>query len=102
MDTPISRAEHEEFRRRMEEENKRQDSRLKSLEASITQIHSIASAVERLAQSMDSMCKEQERQGERLGKLENRDGDMWRKVIGSAVTCIVGAAIGFALSKIGI
>ena len=31
MDTPITRAEHEEFRRRMEDENKRQDARLAAL-----------------------------------------------------------------------
>ena len=102
MDTTINRAEHEEFRRRMEEENKRQDARLKSLETSITQIHSIASAVERLAQSMESMCKEQERQGERLGKLESRDGEMWRKVLATAATAIVSALIGYALRGIGI
>ena len=32
MDTPITRAEHEEFRRRMEEEHKRQDKRIEILE----------------------------------------------------------------------
>ena len=32
MDNPISRAEHEEFRRRLEEENRRQDKRIELLE----------------------------------------------------------------------
>ena len=32
MDTPITRAEHEEFRRRLEEENRRQDKRIGLLE----------------------------------------------------------------------
>ena len=33
MDTPITRAEHEEFRRRLEEENRRQDKRIELLES---------------------------------------------------------------------
>lgn len=35
MDTPITRAEHEEFRRRLEEENRRQDKRLELLEQNV-------------------------------------------------------------------
>ena len=38
MDNPITRAEHEEFRRRIEEENKRQDRRLELLEHTVQQI----------------------------------------------------------------
>ena len=35
MDTPISRAEHEEFSRRLEEENQRQNRRIQLLEDSV-------------------------------------------------------------------
>ena len=35
MDTPITRAEHEEFRRRIEEHDKRQDKRLDLLEEGV-------------------------------------------------------------------
>ncbi len=38
MDTPISRAEHEEFRRRMEDEHKRMNHRLGDLEETVRQI----------------------------------------------------------------
>ena len=37
MENPITRAEHEEFRRRLEEENKRQDARICILEDSAQQ-----------------------------------------------------------------
>ena len=47
MDTPITRAEHEEFRRRLEEENRRQDARIKLLEENVGQISALASSVER-------------------------------------------------------
>ena len=63
MENPITRAEHEEFRRRLEEENKRQDARIGILEDSVQQIGALATSVEKLALSMQSMLKEQEKQG---------------------------------------
>lgn len=54
MENPITRAEHEEFRRRLEEENKRQDTRIGILEDSVRQIGALATSVEKLAVSMQS------------------------------------------------
>ena len=102
MDTPITRAEHEEFRRRMEDENKRQDARLEALEDSVKEIQSLANSVASLAGSMERMTKEQEKQGKRLESLEQRDGEMWRKVVGYAVTAAVGIVLGFLFRQIGI
>ena len=102
MDTPISRAEHEEFRRRMEEEHRRQDKRLELLEENVQKIGALTTSVEKLALSIESMVKEQERQGERLETLESRDGEMWRKVVGYAVTAVVGVIIGFLFQQIGL
>ena len=102
MDTPITRAEHEEFRRRMEDENKRQDARLEALEDSVKEIQSLANSVASLAGSMERMTKEQEKQGKRLESLEQRDGEMWRKVVGYAVTAAVGIVLGFIFRQIGI
>ena len=69
MENPITREEHEEFRRRLEEENKRQDTRIGILEDSVRQIGALATSVEKLALSMQSMLKEQEKQGNRLAEL---------------------------------
>lgn len=97
----ISREEHEEFRRRMEEEDKRQNRRIDLVEKSIQQIGDIAMSVEKMAASLQSMVKEQEQQGKRLEALESRDGEMWRKAVGYVVTALLGAVIGFALKQIG-
>lgn len=97
----ISREEHEEFRRRMEEEDKRQNRRIELVEKSIQQIGEIAMSVEKMAVSLQSMVKEQEQQGKRLEALESRDGEMWRKAVGYAVTALIGAVLGFALKQIG-
>lgn len=101
MDTPISRAEHEEFRKRLEEANKRQDKRIELLEESVREMSVLTTSVEKLAQSMESMLKEQEKQGKRLEVLESRDGEMWRKVVGYIATAVVGIILGFVFTQIG-
>lgn len=95
MDSPITRAEHEEFRRRIEAEEKRQDKRIELLEQNTKQINSLTISVERLAQSIEMTVKEQVKHGERLEVLENRDGEMWRKAIGYIVTAVIGMAMGY-------
>lgn len=85
----------------MEEEDKRQNRRIDLVEKSIQQIGDIAMSVEKMAVSLQSMVKEQEQQGKRLEALESRDGEMWRKAVGYAVTALLGAVIGFALKQIG-
>lgn len=102
METPITRAEHEEFRRRIEEENKRQDRRLELLEHTVQQISDLTTSVEKLAISMEGMLREQEKQGTRLETLEDRDGAMWRKVVGYAVTAVVGIIVGYVARQLGL
>jgi len=62
----------------------------------------LSTSVEKLALSMESMVKEQEKQGKRLEALESRDGEMWRKVVGYVVTVVVGAFLGYVLTKMGL
>ena len=101
MDTAITRAEHEEFRRRMEEEHRRQDKRLELLEQNVEKMGALTTSVEKLATNMESMLKEQEKQGTQLETLESRDGELWRKAIGYAVTAVVGIVLGFLFRQVG-
>lgn len=102
MDTPITRAEHEEFRRRLEAEDSRLNKRLTLVENDLRDVKSLTAAVEKLAVNMENMMKIQEKQGDRLEALEGRDGAMWREVVKIALTVLVGGVIGFALSQIGL
>ena len=61
----------------------------------------LTTSVERLATSVESMVKEQEKQGNRLEVLEGRDGEMWRKIVGYVITAVIGIVIGFAFTQIG-
>lgn len=101
MDSPITRAEHEEFRRRIEEEHNRQNTRIELLEERTEQFTDIAISVKELALSVKQMAETQKSQGEKLEKLEERDGEMWRKVVGYIITAIVGIVIGFVFKQIG-
>lgn len=98
----LSKAEHDEFCRRMDETNKRQDKRISELEENVKEMTAMTNSIERLAVNMENMAKEQSKQGQRLEALESRDGEMWRKVVGYVVTAVLGVIIGFIFNGIGV
>ena len=93
MENCIAREEHEEFAKRIDAENTRQNRRIEALEQSVDRFGRIASSVERLATNMEGMLREQERQGERLDKLEKKPGENWNTVV-KTVLAAIGSAIG--------
>ena len=78
----------------MEGEHRRQNRRIELLEEEVRQISSIAVSVEKLATNMEGMLKEQERQGERLDKLEKEPGDTWQHIKAKALDTAVGLIAG--------
>lgn len=102
MDTAITRAEHEEFCRRMEDEHHRLNKRMELLESNVKQIGDLNVSVANLASSMNRMLEEQKKQGERLEVIENRDGEMWRKVTGYVITAVIGIIVGFIFTRLGL
>ena len=100
MDEPISRGEHEEFAKRIDAQEKRQDRRLEMLENTVREIGALTLSVQRLAQSLESMVEEQERQGRRLQALEDRDGEKWRKLMGYIATALTSGAVTLLLSRL--
>ena len=102
MEEYITRTEHNEFSRRVDEENGRQNDRLDSLETALKQILSISTSVEKLAIHMEHMSEEQKSQGERLKVLEDRDGEKWRSVVSHIIVAVVTAVVAFILGKLGL
>lgn len=101
MEEYISRREHDEYAKRMDEEHKRQNHRITELEKAMEQNTKLLLSVEKLALNMENMQKEQKEQGERLESLESRDGEMWRKVTSYVITAVIGVVIGFIFKQIG-
>lgn len=102
MENVISREEHDEFTRRMEDEHKRISHRLTNLEDTVRQIGELTASVHQLAKSVEEMAMSQKRQEDRLEELEGRDGEKWRQVSGYVVTLLIGAILTFVLMQIGI
>ena len=93
MEDYITRAEHEEFGRRMEDEHHRQNRRIELLEENIGQLADLTLSVGKLANSMEGMLAEQKEQGKRLKTLEEAPVKNWNTVKVAILTAI-GTAIG--------
>lgn len=98
----VPRTECELRCQKLEDEDKRQNERLKQLESSIGEIHRLTLSTEKLATSMEQMLVEQKAQGLRISKLEGRDGEKWRDIVKTVATVVISAVIGAVLVMIGI
>lgn len=96
----ITRAEHEEFAKRVDEHLTRVDSRLADIETQVNLLKDQNVTLGRLATNMESMCTEQKKQGERLERLEARDGEKWRGAVGYVCTAIVSIVAGVIVACI--
>lgn len=88
--------------KRLEEEDKRQNERIRMLEDSIEEINRLAISTEKLATTMEKMLEEQKDQGRRISKLEGRDGEKWRGVVKIMATAVISAVVGAILMMIGL
>lgn len=95
MDEFVTKAVHDEFAKRIDEENDRQNKRLAILEQGQVQINELVSAVKVLAANMDNMAKEQAKQGERLKEIEGKPAKRWETIIACVITCVVTALLGY-------
>lgn len=96
----ITRSEHEEFSRRLDEEAKRLRARLDIVERTLSDMRTLTISVERLATNMESMLKEMDSQGKRLAKLEGRDGEKWRIIITNFIIAIVMLLVGLMVKGV--
>jgi hypothetical protein len=100
-DTYITRQEHEEFRRRLDDENTRQNRRIELLEENVLEIGQLTTTVAKMAVNLDNVIAMQKKQGERLDVLESRDGDRWRSVTRYLITAVIGIIVGYIFTQFG-
>lgn len=96
----ISRQEHEEFARRQDAENERQNRRIQLLEDNLWQINALTVSVEKMAVNMENMLAEQKRQGERLEALENEPIETYNQVKATVITSLIGTIVGAAVTAV--
>lgn len=85
---------HDEFARRIDEENTRQNHRLSELEQTVKEIQRLTVSVERMAVSIEAMAKELASQGDRLDAIEKEPADKWKNAVWIVVSAVLAAAIG--------
>lgn len=101
MDDMVTRAEHEEFARRMGDEHKRQSKRIEALERRQDDLDKIVS-------SMATMEERQSRMGEDIDEIKtdvraltDKPGKRWEQLVATVISVIVGAVLGVLLAQLG-
>ena len=109
MDEFITRHEHDEFARRIDDEQKRQNRRIDLMEENSKQIGSLVISIEKMACNMDVMTKEQKRQGEildeqkaQIEKIEREPVNTWKKIKNKAIDTVVGVIVGALATGAGL
>lgn len=85
---------HEEFARRIDEENDRQNARISALERGLIEINKITVQIERLTANIETMTGEIKKQGVRLDTIEERPAKRWDGLVTAIITGVVGILIG--------
>lgn len=85
----------------VDDENSRQNHRIDKLEGALDKLNELASSVQVMAQNIATMTQELKRQSDRMEAIEKEPGEKWKKLTWLIVTGLVGAAVGFFLSKLG-
>lgn len=96
----IRRQEHEEFARRQDAENERQNRRIQLLEDNVRQINALTVSVEKMAVNMENMLAEQKRQGDRLEDLEKEPAEATKQIRQAILTAIAGTVAGAVVTAI--
>jgi len=93
---------HEEFAKRVDEHQARQDKRLDGLEERYRQIQDLNTSVQRIAISIEVMTKELAKQGERLEAIEKEPASNWKKFLWLLFSALMGALLVVVGQSIGL
>ncbi len=99
MEDYVTRAVHDEFARRIEDENKRQNTRIDIIEGKQAQISELVVSVKVLAANVENIAKEINEQGLRLKEIEGKPGKRWEQLLGYVISALVTAAIAYFLTR---
>jgi len=99
MEDFVTKEVHEEFVKRMEEEDKRQNKRIEIIEEKQSQISELVTSVKVLAANVENIAKEINEQGIRLKEIEGKPGKRWEQLVGYILSAVVTAVIAYFLTR---
>jgi len=80
---------------RIEQDSKSTHRRLDNLERLTESVHIIATEIKAMREDVNDITG-------RVDEIENRDGEMWRRIVGYAATTIVGLILGALAARFGL
>ena len=89
---------HNEFVKRIDAEDSRQNKRIELIEEKQAQISELVASVKVLAANVESIAKEINEQGIRLKEIEGIPKKRWETIVACIITGLVGAAISAVIS----
>ena len=90
----------DEFAKRVDQEDKRQNERIDHIERSLQLLNTLAVSVEKLAINMENLTKEVASQGSKLNDLEMKPAKRYDLIVTTLISGVIGALVGFVSSGI--
>lgn len=90
----LTKSVHDEFAKRIDEENERQNARLSALERGLLEVNKITVQIERLTASIETITNEIKKQGVRLDAIEEKPAKRWETIVSALITGLIGIGIG--------
>ena len=94
----LSLEAHNEFVKRMDDENNRQNHRIENVERAISQFNELVTSVKVLAVSVENISKKIDDQGIRLKEIEGKPAKKWETAVLAVITALVGAAVSYFIT----
>lgn len=91
---------HEEFVKRIDAEDSRQNKRIEIIEAKQAQISELVASVKVLAANVENIAKEINKQSQRLDEIEGIPKKRWETIVACIITGILGAVLTALISGI--
>ena len=102
MDDYITRPEHDEFKKRLEDEESRQNRRLEVIENRVDKLIDMQASLAVMQAGIDSISESVKRIGTEVDALKSEPAQNWHKAVWIVFTVIVTAVITYILSKAGV
>lgn len=90
----VTKEEHTEFCKRLEEHMDKQDSEIAELKNRNDILIEMGNAITEMSTNMKHLASDLHEQGRRLEAIENRDGKKFREIELGTIMLIIGAIVG--------
>lgn len=91
---------HNEFVKRIDAEDSRQNKRIEIIEAKQAQISELVASVKVLAANVENIAKEINKQSQRLDEIEGIPKKRWETIVACIITGLLGAVLTAVISGI--